>query len=54
MKKLLKRQVELKLKAETRIQQKSQDDKYVKTVRLKSGIAKGSSKATNPVNKSMC
>ena len=33
------------------MQQKSQEDKYVKTVRLKSDIVKDSSKATNPAKK---
>ena len=46
-----KRQVKLKLKVEMRRQQKSQEDMYVKSMRLKSGIVKGSSKATNPANK---
>ena len=44
-----KRQVELKLKAEMsemRMQQKRQVNKYAKTVLLKSGIVKGSSKSS--------
>ena len=46
-----KRQVEWKLKAEMRRQHKNHEDEYVKTMRLKSCIVKGSSKVTNPANK---
>ena len=37
--------------AELRSQQKIQEDKYLETVRLKSGIVKDSSIVTNPANK---
>ena len=40
-----KRQVELKLKSETTRQQKNQEGKYVKTMRLKSGAVKAVAKS---------
>ena len=46
-----KRQVELKLRKEMRKQQNNQEDKYAKTVRLMSGIVKGSSKVIDPAKK---